>query len=266
VVDDDGQEYPQNPIQRYLWECWLAVQELPGPDVVILLGDLIDGPQYRPPGGAVTRSLDLQQRALIEVLGPVVRGRVWYCIAGTSYHEPDRLGLVAQLLGAQRGALGEWVLDELYLPVSRWLLEARHHPDGHGALYRGTTMDRESMLTVLLAAKGKAHPSDVIVTAHRHQYALFQAMGLTVVAAPGWQAQTRYAKQRGPKRWVPDIGCVDIEFDEDLGIPIVRPVLFTPPLPPVLRLPQEVTDAQAATAERGGAAQRPAASRSRRKR
>lgn len=233
VVDDNGREYPQNAAQKYLWDCWTHLwSTAPAPDLVVVNGDLIDGPKWtnRLDMSLTTTSLDLQQRALVHVLRAAVAERPWYCVAGTQYHEPERLGVVAAYLGANKGPNGEQVLDELYYRARGKLLEVRHHPGGGSVLYRGTTLNRELILSILAAHRGKTPLPDVVVYGHLHAYAMYQDYGITVVLCPAWQLQTRYARMKNPKRWVPDIGCVDIVLTED-EVPRVEAYLYQTPVP-----------------------------------
>lgn len=231
VRDDDGRDYPQNPAQQYLWQAWAWLRDsAPQPDYVVLNGDLYDGPAWRLPGEAVSSSLDLQQRALVEVLRNVVRPGRWWAVAGTPYHEPERVGVVAELLGARRGPAGQLVHDQLYLRLEGLLLEVSHHPDGGPALYRAGLMEREGIWALFRAAQRQAHRPDVIVHSHNHQYLCLQQPGLTIVSTPGWQLQTRYALRRRAKAWLPTIGAVDLLLEEGEQ-PVVQPHLFDNPLP-----------------------------------
>jgi hypothetical protein len=247
VTDDDGQAYPQSAAQELLWHWWLRIaQEAPRPDLVVLNGDLLDGPGWRgAPGDLLTGSMDLQQRALVEVLRPVVRPGTWYCVAGTQYHEPDRLGVVAEALGAAPGPNGERVLDHLWLECRGLRILCMHHPDGRG-WYQGTGMDRDAMLAVLQASLGRMPLPDVIVESHLHMHAYAYVHRRLVVRTPGWQLQTRYARARAPFRWLPDIGCVDIVL-RDGEPPVVEPYLFQLPLPEPQRIVEEVRNAKGAT-------------------
>lgn len=267
AVDDNGREYPQNAGQRYLWECWQHLwTNAPEPDLVVVNGDLIDGPDWRTRRSLslTTPSLDLQQRALVEVLGPFVRGRPWYCVAGTEYHEPERLGVVAMLLGAQRGPAGEQVLDELHYPAFGQLLEFRHHPSGADTLYRGTALNRELIWSILEGYRTKARVPDVIVCSHNHVYSMYQECGITVVLCPGWQLQTRWARMRRRKKWVPDLGAVDVVVVPD-EVPRVEAYRYELPTTPVARpVHQEEEHVEKATAAgRGRAARHSSARRGR---
>lgn len=234
MVDDDGRKYPQNKWQRYLWRCWVHLwTNAPAPDLVVANGDLIDGPDRRGSysSGSVTASLDLQQLALVEVLRLATKPGRWYCIRGTAYHEPDRLGLVAELLGARKTRAAELVPQELYYRRYGHTIEFRHHPSGHATLYRGTSLNREIVRVILAAYRRKAPDARLVVTSHEHQYGMLQDCETTAVSTPAWQLRSPYAHRMG-KRYLPDIGAVDILLQPD-EVPWVEPRLYDLPQLPI---------------------------------
>lgn len=230
MVDDNGRQYPQNPAQRYLWECWTHLwANAPEPDLVVVNGDLVEGPDRRTRQSLTltSTSMDLQQQALLEVLRLAVQPDRWYCVRGSPYHEPERLGVVAKTLGARTHA-GRLVPAIVNIELQGWRLHFRHHPGSRRPQYRGTALDRALMLMAVAAYQRKLPRADVVVLSHLHQYGLYQHCGATAVLTPAWQLQTEYAQLRDPIAWLPDIGAVDIVLQPG-ELPWVEPIMYATP-------------------------------------
>lgn len=214
---DDGRPYPQNVGQRWLWHHWVrSWAEWPRPHTLIINGDLIDGPQPKRWGrGTMTSDLDLQQRALLAVLEPALHPRPerLYIVEGTEYHEPDRLGVVAQLVGAKRHHQALVPVDLRLEYYGRRLLVG-HHPDAGQTLYKGSSLERQVLWALARAAAKYDERWDVLVVSHLHMWAAEYVLRSIVVLTPGWSLQDHRSRKRRRHTWIPDIGWVDIMFEK----------------------------------------------------
>lgn len=219
-----GRAYPQNVGQRWLWRHWLrGWRDLPRPDVVVLNGDLIEGPQPRAGGsGTMSTDLDLQQEALLQALGPIVelnpRPRL-YVVEGTAYHEPVRLVPVARLVGASTHH-GQLVSADVRLRVYRWRILIGHHPDAGQVMYRGTALERQIVWSLLRSAAEYEHRYDAIVVGHLHTLAYLRVYRTLAVSCPAWCVQDHRSRMRRRHTWMPDVGWVDLLVDTS-GVSVV---------------------------------------------
>ena len=192
---------------RYLMECWRhLIASWPELDLLVLMGDLIDGKQQKSSGcGVFDGDLGTQAEKAAEVLKPLAQKakkimRVW----GTPYHEShDKILKIVDLtLGV---ALTKQVID---LEIDGQVLNVAHHPMGGGTLYRGTSLDREALWSQLAAHARSVPDARWIVRAHRHYYALQDGRQRTILAMPCWQLATAHAVKSSYWRFQPDLGAV----------------------------------------------------------
>lgn len=227
----EGEEYPQNEYNAWLWQCWADMVARDPTDLLVVNGDLFEGAQPRV-GGLGVKSVDpeVEQQAAIAVLAPAVaKAKAWMLVRGTFYHERAWVA-VARTLGATPFPNGEWTGHVLDVRVRGVGVNFAHHPESGAVLYRGTMLDKTGLWATIAGALGKTHDARVIVRSHHHTFGVLMANGRTVVATPAWQLQTPYAKKLGYYRLQPDIGFVDIEVRDDERYPIVIPVLYDIPV------------------------------------
>jgi hypothetical protein len=220
---------------RYLNSCFKhLVDNWPDLDLLVLMGDLIDGQQRKSEStGIYTADLGEQVDGAIKVLEPLIKKsrsvtRVW----GTPYHEGyhNILGkfdktydvkLVKQVLNIE-------LLDGAILNVA-------HHPSGESAMYRGTQLDKEAIWSSVAAQEGKiSSGTRWIVRAHRHFYGHQETAKKAVLCVPCFQMPTAHAIKKNYFRFQPDIGAVIMSADETHPFGYrFTPYLFDIPMPKV---------------------------------
>ena len=195
---------------KWLWECWTHfINRVGKHDLLIINGDPIDGKQRRSTSvGLLTASLDEQVDIAIECLAPLVKkaGKV-IRIEGTAYHESfdGPCSKMDVTFGIKIPSGPARIVRDIRLSEDA-ILNVKHQPEGEGALYRGTTMDRELLwATVTQARKGIA-PATHIVRSHLHSDAHMRGFGIEINFTPCWCLQQPYALHKRRYRWVPDIG------------------------------------------------------------
>lgn len=199
---------------RYLLRCWeqLLAEWPEKVDLLILNGDLIDGPQKKSAGTGVFAVSDKEQvEGAIELLEAwTKRARVTLRCWGTPYHEGHTDPLFALDL-----ALGIRESRQMFdLDLGSGILNIAHHPMGGAALYQGTTTDREALWSTIAGATKRTLTPRWIVRAHHHHFMVQETEHKTVVKSPCWQLATPYATKTSHWRFQPSLGAVMMIADE----------------------------------------------------
>ncbi len=240
---------------RYLLKCFQHLTESwPELDLLVLMGDLIDGKQRKSDGTKLfTTKLDEQADGAIEILQPMAaKAKQIIRVDGTPYHE-DFHG-ACRLIDAALGIkVAKQVID---LDLGPGILNIAHHPIGGSTLYNGTQTDKEAIWSRQAASAGKTPSARWIVRAHRHCYHLQDDEQTTVVICPCWELPTPYAKKGNYWKWQPSLGGLLMLADEaeDEGYRF-RKTVYPLPTPDITRLdnaqPQAKTSAAKRTRTRG---------------
>lgn len=223
----------------YLLDCWEHMIEWAPPklDLLVLMGDLIDGKQGKSEGtGLFTASFGEQTDGAVELLRPLAsRAARIVRVHGTPYHESMHEALLAldAELGIKRKDTGQ-VLD---LDLGGKVLNIAHHPSGGSGIYRGTQVDKEAVWSGVAVSEGLVRKPTWIASAHRHFY-MQQDDGTTVVLqTPPWQLSTPYALKLQRWRFRSKIGAVLMKEDPEhwSGYRFV-PQLYDPPKTELLKI------------------------------
>ncbi len=222
---EDNNEWGASRPQRWLNECWQLMCEDSAkwkPDVVILLGDLVEG--IAPDNGElVTNNLAEQQGAAIELLSKAIpRKAELFVVKGTPRHEGLLSGItagVARELNAKPTEGGTYVRPFLLLDTPAGYLFGIHHTSG-GSLPWTTTAGSQRGFWLLRAEMAKTYGIDpgqvmAVITAHLHTSGIaIPQPGTFIGCLPGWQLKTAYGHKRMPFTF-PDIGYCKIEALEN---------------------------------------------------
>ena len=221
---EDGNSWGLSRVQAWLMECWglmCADAKKRRPDVVLLVGDLVEG--IAPDNGElITNNLHEQQGAAVELLSMAIpRKAKVYAIKGTPRHEGLMSGItdgVARELGAIPSEGGTHVRPYLLLDTPGGLLYAVHHTGG-GSLPWTKTNSSQRGYWILKMSLSDAFGIDptrlrATVTAHIHSAGMsIPGEGEVIACLPCWQLKTAYAHKRMPFVW-PDIGYMKLEATE----------------------------------------------------
>lgn len=215
--------------------CWdHFVKNCPKLDLLVLMGDLIDGKNYKSSGvGAFSTDLGEQADMAARVLEPLAAKakktiRLW----GTPYHESfdNVLAIVDKALGV---STVQQVID---VDMGRGnVLNIAHHPAGGAALYQGTVADREALWSAIAAQDNKVPKARWLVRAHKHNFFHIETANRDMLITPCWQLATAYAVKQNYFRFQPDIGAVLMVKDSqaDSGYRFL-PRLYPNPIPEVV--------------------------------
>lgn len=198
---------------RYLMQCWEHfVKTCPPLDLLVLMGDMIDGKQHKSSGtGLFTTDLGEQAEGCVNILKPLVAKskqviRVW----GTAYHESfdNVLGIIDKAFNVAK------VAQVINLKLGDHVLNIAHHPASGAAIYQGTVADRETLWSKLAAYDKKLPDCRWMVRAHKHNYYLWDVAGRTMVGMPCWQLATAHAIKVNLWRFQPTLGAMLMVADE----------------------------------------------------
>lgn len=224
---------PETAGEKYLAQCYQhLIKGWPKLDLLVLMGDLIDGKQPKAQGTLVhTAHLGTQTDMAIKVLEPVVaKAKRVIRVDGTPYHE-DFHGALGKLDVAFGVTKAEQIID---LDLGSGILNVAHHPIGGATLYMGTQVDKETLWSQIAAFEKHVPNARWIVRAHRHTYIKQETRTRTIVQMPCFELPTPHAKKCNYWRFQPSIGGLLMVADErhDSGYQFF-PTLYDSPLPEV---------------------------------
>jgi hypothetical protein len=177
--------------------------------VLVIAGDMIDGKNRRSEyTGTFTNSLGNQTEIAIEVMGPLCEGAQYVVrLPGTSYHEgfDDVLKQFDRHYQTLRPRNSTGQVLDLDLGDGA-ILNCKHTPEGQGALYRGTVMDRELLWARVMEAEKNLPVATHLVRAHLHSQGHMRGFGKELNGIGCWKLQDPWAIDKRRYRWIPDIG------------------------------------------------------------
>lgn len=215
---------------RYMLDCWRdLIKHWPRLDLLILMGDLIDGKQRKSEGvGIFSGDLGEQAEAAVDILSPLcAKANVVHRVFGTPYHEGYDSGAMKFLDERLNVSQARQVLD---LDFGGKVLNAAHHPASGGVLYMGTAVDKEALWSAVATHSGHVPDARWIVRAHKHTYFLQETPTRTVAITPCWQLPAAWAVKQNYWRYQPTLGGLLMVKDKDHpdGYRFVRRLYDTP--------------------------------------
>lgn len=239
IIDDDGNVYQQNLIQKWLWKNWTdcvkTIKDLTKghKKTVILNGDIVDLDTYNRSNQMISRNPATILKMAETILKPIIDIKDnLFVIRGTEAHVGSS-GWLEEMMAHEFGA----IKDPDTMQSSWWHLRAKfgglkfdisHHvslgglpwsfAQGVMRLVQSTRMDyldwNEEM-------------PDFIIRAHQHRYAdsgtTFSTRG---VCLPCWQYKPAYLYRTGKENSKPSIGAVVILCNK--GQYELIPMLYEP--------------------------------------
>jgi len=207
-------------------------------DTVVLVGDLVDGPNRKGYGRLLmTRDINEQIEMAVALLKPLCRDRKVYGVEGSGYHvlpggtSADQL--VVQLLG------GEWkgpIAIGRFSP-SNLLWNIQHGQSG-AMIYRETVLAREQIFMNAAAGLGKIELTHVMVRGHWHWFYFDATNSQWKIQVPGWACfipNKIYLRSYGKMQ--PDIGGVIVQITDEDRL-VLREYLY--PLPKIADTSEEL--------------------------
>lgn len=211
----DGGRWILSDKQRTLQNAWHTfIKYIAGikPDILILNGDMIEGPQVKQQGTSVITTNFAEQAKAAEIILTPLRQSCTeaYLIRGTEYHDTvdgqaiESLGENLGVIPFRKNQFSDWVLN---LDVEGVIINVSHHIGVMQGFYRATAPDREGIWSAL-AGRSKTPDADCIVRSHIHIFVHVEHSNKHIVVTPGWQLQTDYQIKKSYYRMFPEIGAI----------------------------------------------------------
>lgn len=205
---------------KWLWEKRNdLVEHWPKLDLLICVGDQIDGKQAKSVGvGVYTTEMKGQTEIAIECAAPLVaKAKKVVRVSGTSYHEgfDGALALFDERLGvAKPPTMAKELVRDIELDGGT-ILNVKHKPEGESCLYHGTSQDRELLWATVAETCKNLPDATFVARAHLHNKGFHYGFGKYFIGMPCWCLQPPYAIQKRYYRWMPDIGGVLLNRDDN---------------------------------------------------
>jgi hypothetical protein len=225
---------PMSPVQRVLFRHWASLCHLLRrwkPSLLLLNGDLIDGPNYRSGGRYVTTTSLAEQAecalALVKMIP--IRGGEVYGVAGGDYSSSEFIEahrMIVESLG------GECSDDQLFIDVHGHTLHLSHG-SSPAFVYYEQVLAREGMFADQTSVGGKIPDAEILLRAHWHKWIHIQRawkgdVDRHILVGPGVQGQDESMSRRSPLRLVPDVGAILLSISRDRVV--VDRVLYPTPV------------------------------------
>lgn len=204
------------------WEKYIGKTNEFKCDTVCLVGDIIDGQNYRERGvQLMSTNLDDQIEAAVELLVPLCRGRRVYVWSGSGYHkstqghnpekdicEHKKLSKVADF------TLWMGPISNMTFPPSKKVFNIQHGVSA-AYIYRTMLMDREILFIEEAERMLKIPNIDILIRGHWHNFIHLHKNKKHGIQLPCWEM---YKPWRGALlsygKMQPDIGGVITFLDE----------------------------------------------------
>jgi len=179
--------------QREAWKAYTDIRKSIGsPDLLIVVGDLIDG-RGESSGSTELIAVDrLEQCEMAQAALDVWGAKRTVIARGTAYHSGDMEeyeDLIAHGLGAE-------IDTHPFIQVENVVFDVKHRISGSQVPYgRYTALARDRVWNVLWAERDEAPKAQVILRAHVHYFAAISGRGWTAMILPALQlGRTRHGE------------------------------------------------------------------------
>jgi hypothetical protein len=216
---EDGSLVPQNKWQRKLYAKWEKLASTLSPvDIVVLMGDLTEGPQTREKYGTLKlQNIQHQAEAFIQMFRDTWKWKKLYVVRGTDYHVAVS-GMhveeyIARRLNAEKIDIDRYSAIDVLLNVQKVRIHAAHHVGvSQVPHYRFTPLAREMWLGKLF--DDYFRKIDLVARGHVHYFLLAQIENIMrAFTCPAWQLPTPYQRKRTVFGSNPSIGLVEVIID-----------------------------------------------------
>jgi hypothetical protein len=221
---EDGSVFVPNKWQKKLYNEWCKLAEKLSPvDIIVLMGDLVDGSQRRENWGTLKiQNIMTQADCFIKMFINTWKWNELYVVRGTDYHVTAQGVHIDEYIASQLRAtkpgggvdVEKFSADDIQLIVGRRTFHIAHHvPYSSVPHYRLTPMARQLWLLKLYDEYfGKV---DFVIRAHVH-YHIFGGFGDMILGltTPAWQLPTPWQRKKDPAS-PNDIGLIEFEIFPD---------------------------------------------------
>jgi hypothetical protein len=210
-----------NPVQKVLFQYWIDLCKFLRhwkPNLLLLNGDLIDGPNYRLGGRYLsTTSMSEQAECALALLKmiPLESGEI-YGVGGGDYSSGEFIDSHQMIVESLGGSYSD---DQLFLDAKGHTMHLSHG-SSTAFVYYEQVLAREGMFADQTSVSGKTPDVEIVLRAHWHKWIHIQRSwkGDTdrhIIVGPGFQGQDEYMAKRSPLRLVPDVGAVLLSISRE---------------------------------------------------
>lgn len=227
-----GNVVRQNPVQRWLWECWTDLTQTWLPSVVgndpflfIVNGDATEG-KHHGTTEIVTPEMKDHIDAAIEILHPLAkRAAATIVTEGTECHTGVTEHSIAKAIGATKDPeTNRYAWERADIEIAGTRVVMQHHITTTARPYlEASALSIHLGVEVQEAARNGEKIPKVLGCAHRHRYGSYSdGYGLCVVG-PAWQMVTRHGRKVVPSaRTQPGMYVLDWRGRPDNSVPLVH--------------------------------------------
>lgn len=205
VIPSSGMKMYANPLQMFYFERFCKMLELVGDvDILILNGDLVEGPNKRNNGLGVWSTDIHDQACAASQLIDMIRCKKIYVSQGSTYHTGNPTGdkIVCDLIK------GDWVGDWQFIEINNTLtIHLRHHGDFSSTPYSRCTSQRKEALI----ARSQDTNVDIYIRSHTHHFNYSGDAYDLSISVPCWKGIDAFIGKNSVEK--PDNGYVMIYVD-----------------------------------------------------
>ena len=210
-----------NPVQKVLFQYWVDLCTFLHrwkPTILLLNGDLIEGPNYRYGGRYLTTaSMTEQAECALSLLRMMpIRGIEVYVIGGGDYSRSEFIDSHQMIVESLRG---EFCDDQLFLDAKGHTIHLSHG-SSTAFVYYEQVLAREGMFADQTSVAGQTPDVEILLRAHWHKWIHIQRAWKDdadrhIIVGPGFQGQDECMAKRSPLRLVPDVGVVQLSISRE---------------------------------------------------
>mgnify|MGYP001199799014 FL=1 len=212
LIHPDWQSKRTFLVSKWLYDKWCEYQLLLPKeiDLLILNGDLIDGPNVKErSSGILETSLSEQVEMCIKILEPLVkRCKTIIRLDGSGYHEQrgDELRLLDEYFHTRKPRdYRDEVVQNIELP-GKVILNVKHEPESGKVLYKGTALNRE-IIHAIHAEASRGYPkANILIRGHLHSYSMIDIDNKQMIINPCWCLAKPRDMKKHYYQWSPCIG------------------------------------------------------------
>ncbi len=207
-------DFVANCVQKKLWASWVDLCRRlrdTKPDLIFLLGDIIDRTSTCARDESTTNSMNERVSCALSILRMVPRKpetKVFWLI-GPDYHDRLYLKLSEQICSDLGG--------KLYGTPGIFTIAGHSFRIYHGStsayIYLESAMGRRRTFAQEAIARKKLPKIEGIICGHSHRWLHMRTMwrdgkDFHIVLCPGWEGQTDFTMMKDPDKMIPEIGAV----------------------------------------------------------
>lgn len=226
-----------NPVQEWLWACWLDATGRWLPSVVgadryalVLNGDLVEGVHHGTKE-IVSAEVADHQAAAMAALGHLKPAKT-YVVEGTEVHSNNREhGIAAALKAVPDPDTGKRAWPRLTLTVAGTRCCFFHHISTTSRAWLEASALGIYLANEQLEAARAGEPLPAVMgCAHRHRWGYYEGAGGLAFVTPPWQLCTRYARRVVPSaRTRPGMVVLDWRDRRDGELPEKHVITYGAP-------------------------------------